>query len=194
MHSLPAETPPSPGTPAPNAGPANPWQTCVVPLVVFLAAGALDPTPSGGGLAGWLGIPYSAYPVLYAVRLALTIVAIAFAWPALRPWLGRASWWPALLGLALVVPWVALAILQRDAGWATAGLERTAFNPFAQFADSPALAWGFLCLRLVGLVVVRSSKMARVQSRRRPATSKRVLMVRMMPCRRAERACGQLLL
>ena len=154
MHAIPAETPPSPAPPAPNAGPANPWQTCVVPLVVFLAAGALEPTPSGGGLAGWLGIPYSAYPALYAVRLALAIATLVFVWPALRPWLGRPSWWPALLGLALVVPWVALAILQRDAGWATPGLERSAFNPFAQFAASPALAWGFLLLRFLGLVVV----------------------------------------
>jgi len=154
MQALPVETHPFPAPPAPNAGPANPWHTCVVPLVVFLAAGALEPTPSGGGLAGWLGIPYSAYPAIYFVRLALAIAALVFVLPALRPWLGRPSWWPALLGLALALPWVALAILQRDAGWAPAGLERSAFNPFAQFAASPALAWGFLLLRLVGLVVV----------------------------------------
>ena len=59
-------TAPSPA----DHGPARPWESCVVPLVVFLAAGLLEPTPSGGGLAGMLGIPYAAYPFIYAARLA----------------------------------------------------------------------------------------------------------------------------
>ena len=59
----------SPESPAIDHGPARPWQACVVPLVAFLAIGLLEPTPSGGGIAGSLGLPYSAYPWVYAARL-----------------------------------------------------------------------------------------------------------------------------
>ena len=54
----------SPETLAFIQGPDRPWWTCVVPFIVFLAAGILEPTPGGGGIAGFLGIPYAAYPVV----------------------------------------------------------------------------------------------------------------------------------
>lgn len=135
-------------------GPARPWWTCVVPFLVFLAGGLLEPTPSGGGLAGMLGIPYAAYPLIYAARIGLTLVAVAARWPAIAAWTGRPTWWPPLVGLVMVMPWLVLTNLQRLAGWTTTAVERSGFDPFAHFADSPALAWGFLAVRLVGLVVV----------------------------------------
>ena len=159
-----AAGPSSPSNPsdpaAPGAadhGPSHPWETCVWPLAAFLALGALEPTSSGGGLAGSLGIPMSAYPAIYALRLAVTLGLLAWHWPAIRGWLGRASWWPALLGLLLVIPWVALATLQREAGWAGwagGSGERAAFNPFEAYAGNPAATWGYLLLRGLGLVVV----------------------------------------
>ena len=141
-------TAPSPA----DHGPGRPWETCVVPLVVFLAAGVLEPTPGGGGLAGLLGIPYAAYPIVYAARLVATVVAVARVWGPIREWVGHTTWWPIGLGVLLVVPWVMLAAVQREAGWAPDAVERSAFDPFAHFA--PPAAWGFLLVRALGLVVV----------------------------------------
>ena len=125
----------------------------MVPLVVFLAAGMLEPTPSSGGLAGLLGIPYTAYPFFYAARLVATVIAIGWAWRPIHAWVGHTTWWPIALGGLLVVPWVLLAAVQREAGWAPDAVERSAFDPFAHFATA-AGAWGFLLVRGLGLVVV----------------------------------------
>jgi hypothetical protein len=141
---------------AADHGPACPWEVCVVPYAVFIGASILEPVPSGGGLAGSLGIPYAAYPAVYALRIAATLAALAWYWRPLAAWMGRPSWWPPLLGLALMVPWVALAALQRQAGWATILGERSAFNPFAAFDGATSAAWGMLALRFVGLAVVAS--------------------------------------
>jgi len=141
---------------APDHGPAEPWPTCVVPFAVFLAAGLLEPTPSGGGLTQTLGIGYAAYPVIYAIRLAATLAILARFWPNLRSWLGRPTWWPPLLGLGLVVPWVVLTDLQQNAGWTLGAGERAGYNPFApaNLGSDPPAAWAFWSVRLLGLVVV----------------------------------------
>lgn len=149
--------PPAPHPPpadGPDFGPATPWLACVAPLVVFLLLGILDPTPTGGGLAGSLGIPYSAYPLLYSTRLMATIGVLALCWPAIGPWLGRPTWWPPLAGLLLAVPWVVLASLQRQAGWGGGIGERSAFDPFAALGGDTPAAWGFLIVRAIGLVAV----------------------------------------
>jgi len=150
-------TPTSSSDPAAtDHGPARPWRACVVPMVAFLLCGALEPTPAGGGLAGSLGIPYAAYPWVYAGRLAVTIALVAAAWPAIAAWLGRPAWWPPLLGLVLVVPWVVLASLQREAGWTFgAATERSGFDPWRQFGGGRD-AWLYLAVRGLGLVVITS--------------------------------------
>ena len=135
-------------------GPDRPWQACVVPLVVFLAVGTIEPTPGGGGIAGAFGIPYAAYPWLYAVRLVVTLAALASYWRVIYAWMGRPHWWPPLVGLCLVVPWIVLAQWQRDAGWAGSTFERSAFNPWSHFGQESLAAWGFLGVRAMGLVVV----------------------------------------
>ncbi|MFM8413192.1 MAG: CAAX prenyl protease-related protein [Planctomycetota bacterium] len=140
---------------APDHGPAEPWLTCVGPLALFLVAGALEPTPSGGLLAS-LGIPYAAYPAIYALRIASTLALLGRVWPHIRAWVGRPTWWPPLLGLLLVVPWVVLAKLQHDAGWTFGAAERAGYNPFLPEhlgPDSP-WAWAFLVVRGLGLVVI----------------------------------------
>jgi len=136
------------------AGPERPWGACVVPFVVFLAVGLLEPSRSGGGLAGVLGIPFSAYPLIYSLRIVATLVAIACSWTAIRRWWGRPTWWPPLVGLALVVPWVVLATLQRDAGWAGGTVTRAGFNPLADLAAGPWGFWMFLVIRAIGLIAV----------------------------------------
>jgi CAAX prenyl protease-like protein len=136
------------------AGPDRPWEACVVPFAVFLAGGLLEPTRSGDGLAGVLGIPFAAYPLLYSLRIAATLVVIAQTWTPIRRWLGRPTWWPPLVGLALVVPWIVLASLERDAGWTTGVGERAAFNPFAFCNESGLPPWAFVAIRAVGLIAV----------------------------------------
>ena len=125
----------------------------MAPFAVFILAGVLEPTPNGGGLAGGIGVPYSAYPAIYAVRVVATAVVLARAWGPIRAWIGRTTWWPIPLGLLLVIPWIALAAVQREAGWTTAAVERSAFNPFEHHGPG-WLPWGFLALRGIGLVVV----------------------------------------
>lgn len=137
-------------------GPAEPWLTCVAPLAGFLVAGALEPSPSGGGLAAMLGIGYTAYPLVYAIRLAATVALLVQVWPRARAWMGRPTWWPPLLGLALVVPWVVLATLQHRVGWTFGAGERAGYNPFLpeHLGPESIFAWVFLAVRGLGLVVV----------------------------------------
>lgn len=135
-------------------GPSRPWLTCLLPFAVFMLGGLFEPGPAGGGLAAALGIPYAAYPVVYALKILATVVATAACWPDIVRWVGRPTWWPPLVGLALVVPWVVLATLQRDAGWAGALGTRSGFNPFAAFPAGSPWAWAFLAVRAAGLVAV----------------------------------------
>jgi CAAX prenyl protease-like protein len=137
-----------------DAGPDRPWEACVVPFLVFLVAGVLEPGPGDGGAAGRLGISHAAYPLIYAAKIGATFVALARCWPAIRGWLGRPAWWPPVLGLLLVVPWVVLAGLQREAGWAAGLAARTGYDPFAALGAGAPAAWAFLLIRAVGLVVV----------------------------------------
>jgi CAAX prenyl protease-like protein len=136
-------------------GPAEPWLTCVIPFFAFLFLGSVEPTATDGGSLGLLGIKYEHYPVIYAIRLAIVLALVARVSPNLYRWVGRPTWWPPLVGLALVVPWVGLTMLQRSLGWAEWGGTRAGYNPFApeHFGDSP-WAWAFLAVRFVGLVVV----------------------------------------
>ncbi|NCX99985.1 MAG: CAAX prenyl protease-related protein [Planctomycetia bacterium] len=136
-----------------DSGPRWPWETCLVPFVVFLVGGVLEPLPGGGGLAGAVGIPYAAYPLIYAVRLVATGAALAWVWRPIREWVGRTTWWPVPLGLLLVIPWIVLAALQRESGFVGQATERSGFDPFTQFA-SPGAAWGFLAVRFLGLVAI----------------------------------------
>ena len=137
-----------------NEGPDRPWDACVVPFVVFSAVGILSPTRSGDGLAGALGIPFAAYPLIYSLQIVATLLAVARSWTPIRRWLGRPTWWPPLVGLALVVPWIVLASLQREAGWASAVGGRAAFNPFADLAAGSGGFWAFSVIRAIGLIAV----------------------------------------
>jgi CAAX prenyl protease-like protein len=135
-------------------GPARPWFTCVAPLAAYLWLELLEPGAEGGGFLGSLGITPAAYPAIYALRIAVTAAVIIAAWPSLRRWLGRPSWWPPLLGIGLVVPWIVLAVLQREAGWGGGVGERPSFDPFTAFGGGTPLAWAFLVLRFIGLVAI----------------------------------------
>lgn len=134
-------------------GPADPWLTCCAPLVVFMVLGAAEPSASGGGLAGYMGLTFADYPYVYTLRLAATVALLAWCRRPLAAWLGRPTWWPPLLGLAMVVPWIVLSALQRDAGWVPGAGGRAAFDPFAHFGSGAAV-WAYLAVRGLGLVAV----------------------------------------
>lgn len=147
----PAATPAGVPDASPSAdhGPARPFRTCLLPLAVFLAMGVLEPTT--GEPANWLGFGEGDYPILYAVRIVASLVALGVVARDVLPWLGRPTWWPPLLGVALVIPWIVLAGLQREAGW---GMDaRAAFDPFRPFLGE-AGSWAFLAVRFTGLVFI----------------------------------------
>jgi CAAX prenyl protease-like protein len=148
------------------------WLVFVLPLAVYMLAGSLEPTPekAGGVAIGLdrigLAIPYAAYPLVYTVKIALTLAAIGFVLPGWRRFPVRVSLLAVLVGAAGVVVWVGLCRLNLEQRWLVPllkplGLDgliaagtRSAFNPLAELADRPAWAWAFLAIRFAGLVVV----------------------------------------
>lgn len=146
--------PPADGATAPpDHGPRAPWVTCLAPLVTYMVAGSFLPSAEGGGLAATLGIPWAAYPWAYALQVAVTLAAIGWCGRDLVGWLGRPTWWTALAGVALVVPWVVLATVQRGSGWDLGFGAREGFDPFTAFGAGSAATWPFLAVRALGLVV-----------------------------------------
>ncbi len=145
------------------------WLVFVLPFAVYMLAGALEPSHDspGGKLLG-LSIPYSAYPLVYTAKIALTLAAMAFVLPGYRQF----RRWPGALavvvGVVGVVAWVGLCMVS-DLTGLTAVLKdamarvhlyspRPAFNPFdaheSLLAASPALNWFFLGIRFFGLVAI----------------------------------------
>lgn len=156
-HAQPAVDAPPPGPPPEpptNYGPAAAWETCFLPMLVFLLAALVEPSRSGGGIAGMLGIDYDLYPTIYALRVAATLMVLFACWRSLRGWLGRPAWWTIPLGIALTIPWVALAKAQRELGWFAGDTGRVGFDPFEIYGSDTPAAWAYLALRGLGLVVV----------------------------------------
>jgi len=148
------------------AGRTNPWLVFLLPFVVYMLVGSFEPsppsaTPAAAGNSSWLhlDIPYSAYPLIYTLKIALTVAALAYVWPGLRQFPWRVNWGLAVgIGVVGVVAWVLLAIFQRwlmdRLGWSLALGTRSAFNPLEQLADRPALAYAFLAIRFFGLALL----------------------------------------
>ncbi|HEY4313127.1 MAG TPA: CAAX prenyl protease-related protein [Pirellulales bacterium] len=170
-----------PNSPAANAGwrdtllAAYPWLGFVLPLVVFLAMTSFEPTPppapaEAGSVeqtaepSGWFGlnVPYSAYPYVYTLKVALSIAAIAFVWPTYRQFPFKLSPLAFVVGAVGVVIWVGICHLQLEQrilpairlGSLLGSGQRSAFNPLVELAAQPAWAWGFLTIRFIGLALV----------------------------------------
>jgi CAAX prenyl protease-like protein len=142
---------------------AQPWVAFVLPLATFMLVGSIEPTPDRPfELLGWQ-IPYSSYPVVYAVKLALTMAVMAqVGWRGYRQFPLRVTPWAPAAGVIGVVLWIALAKLELEerllgplglGGFIAQG-QRAAFNPLEAWPDHAALAWLFLALRFWGLVVI----------------------------------------
>jgi uncharacterized protein len=148
------------------AGRTNPWLVFLLPFVVFMLAGSFEPTPPAdanqpaAAATGWLGlgIPYSAYPLIYTVKIALTLIAVAYVWPGYRQFPLRLR--PMAIGVGIVgaAVWIGLAVVQQHLvarwGWDLEAGKRSAFDPLAQLKDQPAWAFTFLAIRFVGLALV----------------------------------------
>jgi CAAX prenyl protease-like protein len=139
------------------------WLTFLLPLVVFMLIGALEPTPkTPGGQAIGLAIPYAHYPLVYTLKIVLTTAAIAFVLPGYREFPLRVHPLAVLVGVVGIVVWVGLCRLGLEQRLLVPlGLgriidlgSRSGFNPLEQLEGNPAWAWGFLAIRFFGLVAV----------------------------------------
>ena len=143
------------------------WLTFLLPLIVFMLVGALEPTPErAGGAAVGLAIPYTYYPLIYALKIVLTLAAVWFVWPGYREFPFRVSPLAVAVGVVGVVIWVGLCRLNLEQDYLVPWLKplglgglieagaRSAFNPLEELASSPLYAWGFLAVRFLGLAIV----------------------------------------
>src|SRR3989337_2333526 len=87
----------------------NPWLVFLLPFVVFMLAGSLEPTPDkpGGELIG-LSLSYSKYPLVDTIKIALTLAAIGFVLPGYRQFPWRVSPLAIGVGVVGVVLWIGL--------------------------------------------------------------------------------------
>lgn len=139
---------------------AYPWMTFVLPLAAFMVIGGLEPPRSTIEQLSGLTIPDSWYPPIYAIKICLTVGAMALVWPGYRQFPWRLSPLALLVGALGVVVWIGLCKLELTA-LASLGLgrfvehgQRSAFNPLANWPDEPLLAVGFLAVRFCGLAVI----------------------------------------
>jgi CAAX prenyl protease-like protein len=146
------------------------WLPLVLPLVVFMLVGSLEPRPaprteSGPPQASWMvlpSVPYSAYPWVYMAKIVLSSATLAVVWPGFREFPFRISAAAIEVGVIGVVIWIVLCQLDLESsllkgvglGWLLQTGARSAFDPLAQLRASPAWAWGFLAVRFFGLAVV----------------------------------------
>lgn len=170
MESRDSQPPPDDASPAAGtrADRSPRWLPFVLPLAVYLLAGSLEPQSpeQPGGTAIGLAIPYSQYPLVYTVKIVLTLAAVAWAVPVYRRFPLRLGWLGIVVGVVGVAVWVGLCYLQVEQRWLAPLLEplkldwlvaaggRSAFNPLEQLRDQPLWAYGFLAIRFFGLVVI----------------------------------------
>ena len=137
------------------------WLVFVLPLVVYMLVGSIEPSPGeSGGKALGLTIPYSAYPLVYTAKIALTLAAMALVLPGYRQFRCPPGLLAVLVGAVGIVVWVGLWYVSTWLGltpWLDKLLgshPRPAFIPLEELEATPAWAWAFLAIRFFGLVVV----------------------------------------
>jgi CAAX prenyl protease-like protein len=176
-----------PATPRGRLLARHPWLVFVLPLAVYMLVGSLEPTPpkqpaaadatpdaSHGeappgpqpmpddSAANPLGIRYEHYPILYTVKIALTILAMGFVAPGYRQFGFRLSPLALVVGAIGVVLWIWLCSLHLEPKLlGPLGLgsiidmgERPAYNPLEQLAACPVCAYSFLAVRFLGLALI----------------------------------------
>jgi len=151
----------------------NPWLTFLLPFVLYMLAGSLEPAapkaPAGGQAVdepSYFGIRYAHYPFFYTGKLVLTIGAMLYVLPGYRQFPFHVSPLALAVGLIGGVLWIAIAGLRLEDSLVALlgpkstlvelfGLgERPSYNPLEQLAATPAWAYAFLAVRFVGLVLI----------------------------------------
>jgi len=116
----------------------NPWIVFLLPFVVFMVVGTLEPTADKpGGTAIWLAIPYSQYPLVYTLKIFLTLAAVIFVLPGYREFSFRISPLAVGVGVVGIILWIGICRLNIElALFEKLGLEgyikRSSFNPFTR--------------------------------------------------------------
>ena len=164
----------------------HPWLPFLLPFLVYMVVGSFEPSPptvyeappvedevdrpADAGAPppalieanNWFGLRYAHYPIVYTVKIALTIASMLFVLPGYRQFPFRISPLAIVVGVVGVVLWIWLCQLHLERKLFTAlGLEslagmgaRPAYNPLEQLADTPAWAYTFLAIRFLGLALV----------------------------------------
>lgn len=138
------------------------WLIYVLPMAVYMLGGSFEPSldEPGGKILG-LAIPYSAYPLVYTLKIALTVVSMALVFPGYRQFRRPPGLPAVVVGAVGIVVWVGLWYLAKGVGLTDliaripgCGHGRPAYNPLAELAATPGWAWTFLAIRFFGLVAV----------------------------------------
>ncbi len=147
----------------------NPWVVFLLPFVVYMIANAFEPSPptpqavvervANEAPVAPADAAYQRYPAIYAAKIALTVAAIIFVWPGYRQFMPiRFGFLATFVGIVGAVLWIGLWAVDLESIIGVRALlggagQRSAFNPFARLA-TPAQAWAFMSLRLIGLALV----------------------------------------
>jgi len=117
----------------------------------------------------WLGfkIPYHAYPLIYSIKIGLTAFSMLLVLPGYLTFPFRVNRIAVVVGVLGAIVWIVLCKLHLERmlfeGLLFEFLDveeileyerRPGYNPLAQLQHSPLLAWGFLAVRFIGLVIV----------------------------------------
>lgn len=159
------------------------WLVFVLPLVVYMALQWIEPLPlepTGGTPATAKGeqtpddasalnieqktwrLDYRWYPMVYSLRIALTIGVMLFLLPGYLKFPLRVSWLSIAVGIAGVVIWIGLCQLRLEERLLVPlglgpilGLgQRVSFNPLEALQGSPIWLASFLAIRFIGLAAV----------------------------------------
>ena len=157
------------------------WAVFVLPLLVYMLIGTIEPRPPGDPSrstdsdrigeppnrstdASWpiLNIDAKHYPLVYTVRIALTIGAILLVLPGYREFSCHVSPLAIAVGGVGIVLWVGICLLGLEQkllvplglGSLIGAGQRAALDPFEQLAGSPTWRTVFLAVRFLGLVAV----------------------------------------
>jgi CAAX prenyl protease-like protein len=151
-----------------------PWLTFLLPFVVYMLVGSFEPAapkparlmPDGSTQPAinhnWFGLEYKHYPIVYTVKIALTIAAMVFVFPGYRRFRFRFSILAVLVGVVGHVLWINICRLELEQtllvplglGRFVGMGERPAFNPLAALGDTPVWAYTFLAVRFLGLALI----------------------------------------
>ena len=154
--------------------------TCLLPFLIYMVAGSLEPAAPApltevqlaapehireqleAGQPNFLGLRYKHYPIIYTVKIAFTIAAMLYVLPGYRQFPLRVSLLAIVVGVVGIVLWIWICSLHLEpkllaplglGAFADLG-SRPAYNPLEQLQATPAWAYTFLIIRFVGLALV----------------------------------------